>query len=59
MLVYPALEPGVASDFKMNSTTFGREWEGLKRVDFSAVDGTTGEVFNGGVVIDEIVYAVR
>ncbi|KAF2865817.1 hypothetical protein BDV95DRAFT_506506 [Massariosphaeria phaeospora] len=59
VITFPRLDPGhVIEDFKMNKTSFAREWRDLKSVGFSiarADDG--GDVF-GGLALDDVKYTI-
>jgi hypothetical protein len=53
-ITFPRLDPGhYVEDFKMNKTTFGSDWTGLKSVGFS-----TGNVY-GGLALDDVQYTIR
>lgn len=58
-ITFPRLDPGhVIEDFKMNSTTFGREFKGLKSLGFSiARAGNGGDVY-GGLALDDVKYTI-
>jgi hypothetical protein len=53
------LDPGhVSEDFKMNGTTFGREWQGLKSVGFSVARKDNGGDMYGGLALDDFKYTI-
>ena len=60
IITYPQLDPGhVIEDFKMNKTSFGREWEGLESIGFSISRSDNGGDMYGGLALDDVRYTVK
>ncbi|KAF2743255.1 hypothetical protein M011DRAFT_228692 [Sporormia fimetaria CBS 119925] len=59
-ITFPRLDPGhPIEDFKMNSTTFPREWRNLKSVGFSiARKDNDGDIY-GGLALDDVKYTIK
>ena len=55
-VVYPAQGPGPVGSYKMLQATFDAAWGDLKKVNFSAMISGTTENYNGGLVLDQVVY---
>ncbi|KAF2023054.1 hypothetical protein EK21DRAFT_81695, partial [Setomelanomma holmii] len=59
VITFPRLDPGhVMADFKMNTTAFGREWQGLKSVGFSIARSDNGGNMYGGLALDDVKYTI-
>ena len=58
-VTYPAQGPGPVGSYKMLSATFSAAWDGLREVNFSATVAGTTENYNGGLVLDRVVYVGR
>lgn len=59
-IVYPQLDPDHSQeDFKMNKTSFGREWVGLTSIGFGIAKYDDGGNMYGGLAIDDLRYALR
>ncbi|OAL46983.1 hypothetical protein IQ07DRAFT_590461 [Pyrenochaeta sp. DS3sAY3a] len=58
-ITFPRLDPGhVIEDFKMNATTFGREFKGLKSLGFRIARADNGGDVYGGLALDDVKYTV-
>jgi hypothetical protein len=59
VITYPRLDPGhVIEDFKMNRTTFSRDWQDLTSVGFSIARADNGGDVYGGLALDDVKYTV-
>ena len=59
VISYPRLDPGhVIEDFKMNHTTFSRDWQDLKSVGFSIARADNGGDVYGGLALDDVKYTI-
>ncbi|KAH7071539.1 hypothetical protein BKA63DRAFT_448254 [Paraphoma chrysanthemicola] len=59
VITFPKLDPGhVIEDFKMNATSFGREWQGLKSLGFSIARKDNGGDMYGGLALDDVRYTI-
>ncbi|KAH8699348.1 hypothetical protein GQ44DRAFT_665587 [Phaeosphaeriaceae sp. PMI808] len=60
VITFPRLDPGhVLGDFKMNATTFGGDWSGLKSVGFSITRKDNGGNMYGGLALDDVKYTIN
>lgn len=59
IITFPRLDPGhVLEDFKMNRTSFSREWRDLKSVGFSIARKDNGGDMYGGLALDDVKYTI-
>jgi len=59
VISYPRLDPGhIIEDFKMNRTTFSRDWQDLKSVGFSIARADNGGDMYGGLALDDVEYTI-
>lgn len=57
---YPRLDPGHAiEDFKMNRTSFGEKFRGLKSVGFSIARANDAGDMYGGLALDDVKYTIK
>jgi hypothetical protein len=60
IMTFPRLNPGHAvEDFKMNATSFGNEWHGLKSTGFSIARKDNGGDMYGGLALDDVQYTIN
>jgi hypothetical protein len=58
-MTFPRLDPRhYLDEFGMNTTSFGREWQGLKSVGFSIARKDNGGDMYAGLWLDDVKYTI-
>jgi hypothetical protein len=59
VITFPRLDPGhYLEDFKMNTTKFGADWQGLRSIGFSIARKDNGGDIYGGLALDDVQYTI-